>query len=178
MAKIRKIEPVNLFIGIIYGKQVCLAEIEKILTNKFGEIELKSSDMNFDFTEYYLEEMGQGLFKRLYSFKTLIDPLYLADVKLFTNDIEQKYEVNGKRIFNLDPGYLDLPKVVLASAKDFSHRLYIGKSIFAEITLSFVKNHYTFLPWTYSDYKTEEYLNFFYEMRSLYKNKLESKNDN
>ena len=168
MAKTRKIEPVKLFIGIIYNPSVCLSEIEKILTSKFGHIDLQSDDVSFDWTNYYFREMGDGLFKRFYSFEKLIDPLELADVKLFTNEIEARYSKNGNRIFNLDPGYLDLPKVVLASAKDFSHRLYIGKGIFAEITLSFVNNKYTFLPWTYSDYKTEKYLNFFYKMRQIY----------
>jgi hypothetical protein len=178
MAKIRKIEPVNLFIGIIYRPEVSLFEIEEMLVAKFGKIELQSREMEFDFTEYYSLEMGTGLFKKFYSFEKMIDPSFLSDVKIFTNEIEEKYEINGKRIVNLDPGYLDLPKVVLASAKDFSHRMYIGKSIFAEVTLSYVKNQYKFFPWTYSDYKTENYLKFFYEVRNLYKNKLENNHEN
>jgi len=172
MTKIRQIDPVKLFVGIIYQQGISLPEIGAILSDRFGEIDLVSSDMPFDYTDYYSAEMGTGLCKRLYSFEKLIDPIDLSEAKLFTNEIEQKYLVEGKGIFNLDPGYLDLPKVVLASAKDFSHRIYIGKSIFAEITLSFVHNKYTFLPWTYSDYKTEGYLKFFYAMRNLYRTKL------
>ena len=172
MAKLKTIEPVALFIGVIYNKNVSIFEIEKVLDEKFGNIVFSSNEMKFDYTDYYNSEMGDELFKKFFAFENLIKQNGLNLIKLSTNDIEDIFSLNSKRQINLDPGYLNLSKVVLASCKDFSHRIYIGKKIFAELTLSYVKGKYTFLPWTYPDYKSDEYLEFFYSMRKIYEFKL------
>ncbi len=177
MAKIKKIEPVNLFIGVIYSEntdeEIC-NNVEVELVSKFGKVELQKKDIKFDYTDYYNEELKSNrLFKNFYAFAKLVDPSELSAIKIFTNNLEAKYAKDQSRIFNLDPGYLTLAKVVLASCKDFSHRIYIGKGVFAETTLNYVNKKFSFLPWTYPDYQTKDYLDFFAKLRVIYKNKID-----
>ena len=109
----------------------------------------------------------------------------LSSIKNITNDIEREFSYFKKRVINLDPGILDFAKVILASTKDFSHRIYIGDGIFAEITLMFnhiknknnLKDNFRFLPWTYPDFKTEKYLDFFLNARLYYKEIIKKEND-
>jgi hypothetical protein len=72
----------------------------------------------------------------------------------------------------LDPGYVTLAKMVLATTKDFAHRLYLGDGIYAESTLRFRKKQFEPWEWTYPDYRTDEYREFFGRVRECYKDKL------
>jgi hypothetical protein len=195
MSEIKAEKEVLLFIGIIYDEKIVskIFELEKKLEDMFGKIFLKTESFNFDYTTYYNLEMGDILKKKFYAFENLILESKLAEIKVSTNDIEKQFSENNCRKINLDPGFVDLAKVVLASAKDFSHRIYIGKGIFAEITLMYSNSkkdkklisenveiekyslNYKFLPWTYPDFKSENYLKFFEEARIFYKNKIKAK---
>ena len=85
------------------------------------------------------------------------------------NKIEAKNSFSGKRVINIDPGYLDLSKLVLFSTKDYTHRIHVGSGIFAEVTLFYKDKNFTAWPWTYPDYKTKDYLSIFNTMRDIYK---------
>jgi hypothetical protein len=171
MGKINIIAPVNYFCGIIYREESVFNKVISQLKEKLGEIDIITESFAFNFTDYYTKEMGDNLLRRFVSFKNLKDPIELSDIKILTNNIEEKYSVNGSRVINLDPGYVDFSKVVLASTKDFTHRLYIGKGIYAEVTMFYKDKKFNFSPWTYKDYQSKEYLGFFYEVRENIKNK-------
>jgi hypothetical protein len=106
------------------------------------------------------------------TFEKLINPKELVPAKLFTNDLEERIcerLASRRRIVNLDPGYISLAKLVLASTKDYSHRIYLGDGIFAEVTLHFADGRFNSWRWTYPDYKNEAYRRFFEAIRLRYR---------
>jgi len=175
MGEIKKPLPVKLIVGLIGKDPPLFEEVEKILEEKFGPSDFATLLIPFQFTRYYEEEMGGGLQRRFLSFKRLIDPEKLPSIKVFTNKLEEKFLLpkSKKRRINIDPGYLSLSKLVLASTKDFSHRIYLGKGIYGEVTLIYHrKEGFSPLPWTYPDYRTSLYQKFFFEVRKLYQRDL------
>jgi hypothetical protein len=130
--------------------------------------------MGFDFTDYYAEEMGENLNRRFVSFERLIDPEKLASIKRKTCSMEKKFSEKGSRTVNIDPGYITLAKVVLASTKNFFHRIYIGKGIYAEITLAWQKGEYKTFRWTFPDYATEKYMGILKDIRDIYSIQIKS----
>ena len=116
--------------------------------------------------------MGQGLSRRFIAFNRLQMPDKLIAIKHFCVKLEKKYTNNNKRIINIDPGYLNEAKLVLSTTKDYNHRLYLGKGVFAEITLCYQKNSFIDLATTYPDYRTEEYKKYFSRLRCLYRDQI------
>ncbi len=165
MGTIRKPQEVKLFTGVIAVSREAAEKALREMQQKFGDIDVRSPEINFDFTEYYSPEMGRGLLRQWVSFDRLIDPSEIAAIKIATNQIEEKFSLLGKREVNLDPGYVTPAKVVLASSKDYSHRIYISGGIYAELTLMYRKNKFVSLEWTYPDYKSEVAVKFFNEIR-------------
>ncbi len=155
----------KLFIGVIAASEDALDRALAAAAEKWGPIDVKSAVIPFDFTDYYEKEMGKGLLRRWIGFSKLIGQDELAPIKAATNGIEAEFAKDGRRAVNLDPGYIELSKVVLASTKDFSHRIYIGKGIFAELTLLYKGKEYISLPWTYPDYKSAEAQKFLIHCR-------------
>jgi hypothetical protein len=92
----------------------------------------------------------------------------LPDVKIFTNEFERERCINGQRMVNVDPGYIARDKLVLASTKDFYHRLYLADGIYGEVTLHFRKGVFRFFSWTYPDYKEPSFLEFLTKARAKY----------
>lgn len=142
-----------------------------------GPVDAVSEVWPFDMTEYYAVEMGEDLQRQFVSFQSLIDPILLPSIKILTNDLERRvcYELGlptEQRRVNLDPGYLSLSKIVLATTKDFSHRMYVGNGIYAESTLHFEKGGWMAWPWTYPDYASPRYHAFFDQVRELYRAKI------
>ena len=131
-----------------------------------------SSDV-FDFndTTYYERSMGTGLRKTFLVFQNLIDPQTLPDLKWQTNAWEQLYrdqhDCPEPRPLNLDPGYLTEAKLVLATTKDRDHRLYLSRGIFAEVTLYYHRGAWKTREWTYPDYRSADYHQFFTRCREL-----------
>jgi len=127
---------------------------------------LHASDV-FDFVEtaYYTSTMGAELKKQFFAFERLIDPGRLPPIKRLTNEWEAKYAAFDwhpePRPLNLDPGYITPAKVVLASTKDHSHRLYLASGIYAEITLAYRHKKWQPLEWTYPDYRRDDFQRFF-----------------
>lgn len=172
MGIIAKPGPVKLFIGMLSSELSLIDNLIQELKNIYGECDLESPVWPWEHSEYYTDEMGTGLRRKFVFFARLIDPGAIAGIKIRTNELEQEYlnERGGRRI-NLDPGYLDSAKLVLVSTKDFSHRIYLDRGIYGEVTLIYSKNDYQPLLYTYRDYKSEEYLSVFRKARALYKNK-------
>jgi len=168
MGKIQKVLPVKLFAGLISNSEENIFAAEKTLASKYGQIDIESAVIPFDFTDYYNSKMGMGLLRKWVSFKKLILPSDLSCIKLKTNKIEDKTAQESKRKVNIDPGYINLSKVVLASTKDFSHRIYLDNNIYAEITLIYKQKEFVSLPWTYPDYKSKEAMKFLTETRQAF----------
>lgn len=164
----------KLFIGIITASEEYLTIAENRLTKKFGTIDFKSSEIPFIHTEYY-NSLGRNLFKTLISFKKLIRRERIPEIKLFTNYLENKISGNKKRKINIDPGYLTLSNVFLASCKDYFHRVYLSKGVYLENELKYVNKRFEPWDWTYQDYVKPEYLEFFYNVRKTYYNQLNKK---
>ncbi|MBN1590299.1 MAG: DUF4416 family protein [Pirellulales bacterium] len=143
----------------------------------WGSVVRESSWFVFDDTDYYAPTMGPGLHKVFWLFDSTarepFDPAALVDVKRSTNDWEDEYAALSKhddrRPLNLDPGYLTLGKLVLASTKDFAHRIYLGRGIYAEITLYYRHGRWESHPWTFADYRRADYQEFFTECREYLK---------
>jgi len=161
-------KPAKLVIGFFLKEKRLGIRVVKTLTDKYGAVDLVSSWFPFNFTNYYNDEMGTPLFRRLVAFKQLIHQVSLADIKLFTNDLEHEHSIDGKRMVNIDPGYLLHERFVLATGKNFSHRIHIGKGIYADLTLIYTKGGFKPLPWTYPDYASENIMTFLKQVRKKY----------
>ena len=170
---VRQPAQVKLFCALLLAPSVAQTEVEHVLQQCFGTIVLRSQPFPFTQTSYYSGEMGEDLIRLYLAFDPLIGIAELAAVKHTTNDLESRWAMApGLRRVNLDPGYLDLAKVVLASTKDHAHRLYIGSGIFAEVTLRYRQKSFQPWDWTYPDYRLPVTLTFFNQLREYYKAQL------
>ena len=164
MANIRDVEPVVRICAIISRYDEVRSWAETELTRRWGEIFLRSPLMPFTAGGFYDSEMGSELKKTIIAFRHVCDPAPLADWKHETNQLESGCaslrRFDCKRPLNLDPGYVTQAKLVLATTKDRDHRIYLGRGIFAEVTLSFVHGAWADHRWTYPDYRTYEVKQF------------------
>ncbi|MBW1615075.1 MAG: DUF4416 family protein [Deltaproteobacteria bacterium] len=167
----------KLIIGFFLNDKSIAEHIINRLQNLFGDIDIISSWFNFDRTNYYETEMGSPLFRRIAVFKKLIKQTDLADIKLATNNLEKEETDSDKRRVNIDPGYMLAERFVLATGKNFSHRIYIGKKVYADLTLIYKKNNFSFLPWTYPDYKSRQLVDFLSIVRKKYMLDLKKHNE-
>lgn len=167
--------PANLTISIMYIEEQLLFEIKNICERNYGKIDAISKTYSFsDISPYYDHEMGKGIKKIIFSFEKLVDRSILADVKNECVEIEKKHSENGSRKINIDPGLLSLENFILATGKNYSHRIYLKNGVFAEVTLMFgKKNVIKELPWTYRDYLFEPARSFLLEVREIYRIKRE-----
>jgi hypothetical protein len=159
---------VKLIVGLIFKNKDYLDKTKRLLIKRFGCIDFESPVLDFNFTEYYKNEFGSGLKRVFISFKRLIPPQNISDIKILTNKFENKLSLKGKRNINIDPGYLDMAKLVLATTKDFAHRIYLSKGIYAEVTLTFQNNTFKHKDWTYPDYRTPAYIDILNSIRGIY----------
>lgn len=175
MGVIKEPSKVKLIFGLISSNEKIFLDVEKVLSNKFGPIDFSSATLAFTFTSYYNQEMGEHLKRKFISLERLIKPDSLSDIKLFTNKLEAKFSNNNKRRINIDPGYISSGKLVLASTKDYSHRIYLKNGIFAETTLFYENNSFNPMKWTYPDYRTKEYIDIFNNLYKIYFKQLSKK---
>jgi hypothetical protein len=169
-----EVKAVKLVCGVLYSKTIDLKQLDSRLQLLFGSVDSKSEPFDFTFTDYYKEEMGSNLVKQFYSFEKLIQPDELADIKNATISIEMDFSLKGRRTVNLDPGYLEESKLVLASTKNFSHRIYLRDNIWAEVTMRYEKGEFVTHPWTYADYSQRLAIEFLKEVREKYKKQMEN----
>lgn len=165
--------PVMLLVAAFSRHDEALAWARAKCEAAWGKIALSSPAFQFGETQYYRATMGDDLKKQFFVFELPFDPGELAEIKLQTNQWEAEYAALGKhpesRPLNLDPGYLTLAKLVLASTKDHSHRLYIGRGIHAEITLTYRDGGWQPSQWTYPDYRRADFQAFFTLCRNEFK---------
>lgn len=174
MGKIRDHKPVKYFCAVSFKQTPHLTSLRSELKELFGPIEQESDKYIFDtFTDYYKHEMGKNISKLFISFIDLRPPEAMADIKIKTNKLEANYLNADNREVNLDPGYITEAKLVLATTKDFSHRLYLGKGIYGDLHMKYMNNSFQAQPYTYPDYKQELVLNFFHDLRNSYRHQLQ-----
>jgi len=178
MGELKTPLPVQLVAGLIVHPSERFDRVRAALTGLWGPVGLESPVWPFDFTDYYAAEMGTGLLRQFLAFERLFPVDGLHRAKLASNEIETRLSVGSpagvRRAVNIDPGYLCHSKLVLFTTKDFSHRIYVADGIFAEITLVWSGSEFAVHPWTFPDYRTVEYRNFFAAVRSDYVRKLKS----
>lgn len=173
--KPQKVTPVKYFIGALHSDSQLLQKACKILEERFSAIDLMSEDFTFGGTDYYEDEMGKTIQRRIFSLLKLADPLFLADAKLMCNQIEEELAIDGRRKVNLDIGYMDFNKVVLGSAKYCANKIYIGKGIWADPALQYSKGRFSPYPWAFLDFKQDFYYDFLMKVRIRYKHQLQGK---
>ena len=168
MGEIKEPLPVKLVVAMLSAKSDSFGQAESHLAQLYGPIDYASVTVPFDHTDYYEPEFGDGLQRKFISFRDLIDPGLLAQIKVQTNAVEQGLLDDGRRRINLDPGYVSLGNFVLATTKNRSHRIYIGSGIYAEVTLRYENKCYR--PWdcTYPDYRQATHLRVLEEIRARY----------
>ena len=157
--------PAKLLVGLLFRSPDVQLQILHALQETFGPLDFLTQPEPFTFTTYYDREMGSGLLRQTIAFHDLVDPATLADVKVTTNALEHRFATQGKRAINIDPGLLCEERLVLASGKNFTHRIYLRDGIYADLTLIYQKGSYRALPWTYPDYQTPRLLHFLGALR-------------
>jgi len=168
------IPKVKLIAGILFREEKYLNESWELLISEFGEIDFKSVRFKFDITDYYTSEMGDDIYRIFISFKDLIIPDLLADIKSRTNKIESELLISGNRTVNIDSGYLDYDKVVLASGKYNGNKIYLKNGIWADLALHYKKGVYSPYPWSFPDFKKGKYNRVFLKIREIYKKQMKN----
>ncbi len=174
MSRLKEPKPVYLFTAVIYKPDSELDACIKALKDELGETDFESPEQPFEGTSYYESEMGTGLKRKIITFKKLIAREKIGDIKVFTNSVEEKFEVAGSRTMNIDPGYVAQEHVILATGKGFAHRAYLGSGVYADLTLIYRGDEYTTLEWTYPDYGDTEMRSLFQNLRKKYVVRLDS----
>ncbi len=171
MAEIKAFLPVKLICGVIFSQEKHVQKATERLVQYFGLADSRSPDFEFDLTDYYEPQMGKGLKRTFLSFQDLIPPERLSEIKVQTNQLEEEIQQAFKadrRILNLDPGYLTPAALIMATAKDFSHRIPLAHGIYAHLEFLFTKTGIRRLDWTYPDYVREGYQAYFLAARKIY----------
>jgi hypothetical protein len=175
MGQIREIAPVKLFVGILSSIEPAALQAEQELQSLFGEIDLRSDSYQFNETSYYNEEMGSPIVRRFVAFAPLVEPSAIAGIKLQTNAMEARLAASYPEVarpVNLDPGYVELAKIVLASTKNFYHRILLEAGIYAEVTMHYEGGAWRPFPWTFPDFRDGRYSEFFNALRARYRAQL------
>ena len=167
MGQAREALPARLVIGMLSAEPGLLDAVADELVPHFGAPDYVSPLHPFNFTTYYQKELGPRVHRRFLSYPAPYAPDRLVESKLLTNQIEQGQTVGGRRRINLDPGYITLGKLVLATTKDQAHRIYVGRGVYAEVTLAYHRGGFQPWPWTYPDYRAPDYLAIFDYLRGL-----------
>lgn len=167
MADAREPKKVRLLTGVLAANEALRAMARALVEEEFGPVMSESETVPFDYTDYYRRELGATPVRFYVVFEREIMPDEIVSVKHRTNDLEKKIgreyaTASACRPVNVDPGYMDLSKLVLASMKHAPHRIYVGGGVNAEITLLYRFGGWQTLPWTYPDY-ADEFARAFYE---------------
>lgn len=165
-------QPVKLIASIFGANEERLLQAESLLIREFGPLHYRSDLLPFIHTDYYTAEFGAPLVRVIVAFERLVDPGLLPTIKCRTNEMEWDNGIKGLRWSNIDPGYVSLSKIVLATTKDHAHRIYLSHGIYAEVTLHFREGTFRPWPWTYPDYASAPYIAIFSHIRAQYHRQL------
>jgi hypothetical protein len=171
MAQPKEFAPVKLICGVIYKEDALYEEVRRRLEAEWGRVDSQSAPFPFDLTAYYEAEMGPRLFRRFMSFETLIAPESLPERKIRAIEIEESFRRERGapgRPANIDPGYLTASALVMATAKDFAHRVPLGRGIYAHLEFLFTRTGVKTLEWTYPDLKREPAQAYFRSVREIF----------
>jgi len=168
MSELREASPVKLITGLILSKsspcERCISKLEE----RFGVADFISEKFPFQFTNYYEKEMGNHLSRIIISYEQLIKRDQLVEIKTIVDKLEDEFLVRGKRKINIDPGYIAPEHLILATGKGYYHRPYLGKGVYADLTLVFRNKEFKSLEWTYPDYRTDKMKELFKGLREKY----------
>lgn len=170
MGLAEKFEKEKLIVGIIYSDTDLLEKALQALISKFGEIDAVSEEFSFSkqFSTYYDEELGGEGLRRIYSFREHIEPSRQAEIKTFTNELELILSPDGMRKVNIDPGFINHGRLLLATTKPAGFRIPLSSGIYTELTLFWARGAWQKLPWTYRDYQSELVQGFITSVRKKY----------
>lgn len=173
MSVLKKPAPVKLFFSLISRKEGLIELVVNKLVEIYGLYDMKTPSIPFDKTNYYEEELGKNLLRQIVFFETLISPENIVEVKVKSVEIEKNYSENDKRMVNIDPGYVALSRVVLSTGKDYTHRIYLSKGVYGDLTYIYKRGQgFSSLPWTYPDYASNEIKSFFEKARNILKEQI------
>ncbi|MBN1163780.1 MAG: DUF4416 family protein [Candidatus Krumholzibacteriota bacterium] len=167
--------PVKIITAVLFGpgfplQEGLLPRLERLL----GKSDYQGAIFPFDKTDYYQEEMGSALSRTIFSFSPLVPAPDIAAIKLSTAEIEAKFEGEGGRRVNIDPGYIDFFKVVLSSFKEGPQKIYLGQGVYADPQLMFQHGTWEPLPWSFPDFKAGFYDGDLTRIRNIYKKEIRS----
>ena len=169
MSRPKPPRPVKLIVSILTAERDLAEQVRERLVDCYGPLDYCSEELPFDFTDYYAGEIGRDLFRLLLSFEELISPGRLPAIKLCANDLEDAFvRGDGTRRVNIDPGYIALQHLILATCKPFAHRPYLGEGIYADMTLIFRGGTFRPLEWTFPDYGSDLMIGILNRIRSTY----------
>ena len=169
MGTTNKPQQVKLFASILFRGNENLLKALDMLSAQIGTIEEQTPVVPFLHTNYYEKEMGGDLTRTFILFGSPVERETLPEVKLITNEIEQSFALEGKRSINIDPGYVALEHVILATTKGYAHRVHLKNGIYADLTLMYRNGTYRPLEWTYPDYAEAYTISLFLQWREHYK---------
>ncbi|MCE5243815.1 MAG: DUF4416 family protein [Desulfobacteraceae bacterium] len=158
--------PAKLIVGLLFRDFDVQLQALESLSGRFGPLDFLSDPRPFSYTSYYEKEMGAELYRQTGSFVELVRPETLPDIKLFTNDVESRLSADGKRRVNIDPGLLSEERLILATGKNYTHRIYMRDGIYADLTLMYQDGAYRAFPWTYPDYSDATLLGYLDALRN------------
>lgn len=174
MSELKEPKPAKVITGLLISPSVNQQECFEMLFRHFGDIDFISESIQFDYSKYYEPEMGTELKRRFVTYKDLRRQDDLVSLKLLAMEIEDRFKEQGKRRLNVDPGLITLERLVLATGKNYTHRIYLRAGVFADLTLVFKKGTYIPLPWTYPDYKEPLIIEWFNKIRQKYNHQLKN----
>ena len=180
MGQIKSPLPAKLFVGILTSLPEILPQTEHLLVARFGPSDMRSEQYAFDLTHYYDEEMGSPITRSFLAFHNLIPAERLAAIKMATNDIEAELALSYRQVrrpVNLDPGYVEESKIVLASTKNFYHRILLSGGIYGEVTLYYSGGGWKSFPWSFPDFRSGRYDEVFTRLRQVYRKQLKERSE-
>jgi len=180
MGQTRSPLPVKLFVGTLTSLPDIMPRVEQLLVARFGPVDLRSDNYPFDLTHYYDDAMGSPITRSFLAFRNLIPADQLADVKEETNALEAELALEYRQVrrpINLDPGYLEESKIVLASTKNFYHRILLAGGIYGEVTLHFSGGAWQSFAWSFPDFRSGRYDEIFTRLRQVYRKQLKERSE-
>ncbi len=174
MSRPRQPDPAQLVLSVLSSRwEEFWPGLKDTLETRLGEIDYLGDPLAFDHTHYYNKEFGTPLFRRLMGFAPLAPQETLPEIKLWCYDLEQRHaDSHGQRLFNLDPGLLTQERLVLATGKNYTHRMYLGQGIWGDLTLIFQNGRWRDQPWTFPDYASPELQEHLTRLRTRYRQKI------
>lgn len=158
-----------LVVSVIYQREDRFDEAARRMAAAWGRPHRISEPFRFDKTGYYRGEMGEPLFRRFFVGCRPVERDALPGIKVGAETIERELAAGGRRTVNIDPGLLSDENFILSTGKNFSHRVYLGDGVFADLTLVYRGGEYRPLPWTYPDYAAGETRDFLAEIREIFR---------